>query len=905
VVAVARRTAVFAVCEALAILVGRLSVIPGTELPMLVPVVGVGLLWVLLATDRAEVVTAGTVTFVVTVAGWLLIGREAAPAVLLAFGTTALALLTRLAAERLRLRTSPGAAPVAPSGDIARLRGIGDLGNLLVASLPGAAVAVGLAALASQVSGDLGSRLVVPGWAMLFLASSAAVLLPALAVRSWRQAPSSWPWVEIVVLFAATMALQYLVFGPASTLSVGYPVLVLLFWSGLRTPPPVAAVHGVFLGGVALALTVAARSGPFMLPNPIGQAVAVQGFLALATVLALLVSLVMTEREALTASLTSSEQEAIRYATETEQIFADAPQGVAVLRPDGLILRVNAALCTMLGTSPEEVLGQRLPDLSPAHAAELQRHLDEVAARPGARVATDCMVTDRSGAEVHVAMSSSTLTHHEGGEAILVNLVDISERRRYERQLAHLADHDVLTGLANRRAFDRALHEHDERCRRNGAQGAMMLLDLDHFKEVNDTLGHGAGDELIVSVAALLRSSFRGTDLVARLGGDEFAILLPDSDRAAAQVVAERLVRGIEAHAATLDGVRRRVTASVGVITFAAAQWQDADPMALADMLMYDAKEAGRNGFALLDESGERLPRVGARLAWRTRLERALEEDLFTLHLQPILDLRRGRIGSAEALVRLVDEDEPVSPGRFVYIAERHGLAPALDAWVIRHSVELLARLREVDPDFELEVNLSGHSIGDPMVEDTIVRALAQHHVEPSALVLEVTETAAVAVVERARAFAARMTAIGTRFALDDFGAGFGSFYYLKHLAFDFIKIDGEFVANCHASSVDRSILRSIVGIAQDLGKQTVAEFVGDAVTLDVVRRLGVDFAQGFHVGRPVPAADFIDRLRGAGDTGLPVGPNGSTGLGSPTSTPTPTIEPDAMAGTGEQEASA
>ena len=889
----ARRTALFALWEIVAVALGWLTVIPDTERPMLLPVIGMGLLWALLARTRAELAAAGAVTLVLTTVGWLLVGWDAGPAVLLATGTTGLAVLTRLVAER-RVRARRDAGSTARIG---RLRSLDDLGELLVSSLPGVVLSLVLATLASWLTGELGSSpVIVPAWFALFVSSSVAVLMPALASFSWRRYWRSWPWVEIVVFFALTIVIQYLVFGPGSALSVGYPVLVLLFWSGLRMPPPVAADHGMFLGIVALTITLSSRSGPFMLPTPYGQAIAVEGFLVLATVLALVVSLTMAERRRLAESLVASEVEARQQAADTEQIFADAPQGVAVLRPDGLILKVNAALCTMLGTTPERVVGRRLPELSPDHAAELQRHLDEAAARPGARVATDCTVTDRSGAEIHVALSSSALLHHEGAEAVLVNMVDISERRRYERQLAHLADHDVLTGLANRRAFDRALQAHEARCRRNGPQGAMMLLDLDHFKDVNDTLGHGAGDELIMSVASLLRGVFRGTDLVARLGGDEFAILLPDSDRAAVEAIAQRLVRAVEAHTATLDGVRRRVTASVGVATFAAAECQEADPMALVDMLMYDAKEAGRNGFALLDETGDRLPRVGARLAWRTRLERALEEDLFTLYLQPILDLGRQRVGSAEALLRLVDEDEPVSPGRFIYIAERHGLAAVLDAWVIRHSVALLARIRTVVPDFELEVNLSGHSIGDPVIEDTIVRSLAEHDVPASALVLEVTETAAVADVERARAFAARLTAIGARFALDDFGAGFGSFYYLKHLDFDFIKIDGEFVANCHASSGDRAILRSIVGIAGDLGKRTVAEFVGEPATLDVVRGRGVDFAQGFLTGRPVPAETFIQRLRTTGvSSPLEPGPTG----------PSETTQPGALAGAGDQEAPA
>ena len=250
------------------------------------------------------------------------------------------------------------------------------------------------------------------------------------------------------------------------------------------------------------------------------------------------------------------------------------------------------------------------------------------------------------------------------------------------------------------------------------------------------------------------------------------------------------------------------------------------------------------------------------RLQWQARIEEALDHDRFALHFQPIMDISTGRIDSAEVLLRLRGDDgELVPPGRFVYIAERAGLMPRVDSWVLDRSLEMLAQLRELVPDFCLEVNISGASMGDPAVEQTIVSALQRFEVDPHALILEITETSAVADVALAREFAERMAALGCRFALDDFGAGFGSFYYLKHLIFDYVKIDGEFVAHVHRSSVDRTIVRSIVGIARDLGKQTVAEFVSDPEILEVVRAEGVDYAQGFLIGKPVPMDVFVEEF--------------------------------------------
>lgn len=550
-----------------------------------------------------------------------------------------------------------------------------------------------------------------------------------------------------------------------------------------------------------------------------------------------------------------------RTASErVERLFDDAPHGVAVLDPVGMIFRVNVSMAVLLGLEPTDMVGHRLGAFETPGEDRIQDHLGRLMFNGGDSLETECLLRDSGGNDVHVALSSRVVADPELGSMVMVNVVDMSERRLYLDRLAHLADHDVLTGLANRRRFDNELQRHLDRCRRHGPAGALLLLDLDNFKQVNDSLGHNAGDELLVNIAGLLRRSIRGTDVVARLGGDEFAILLTDGDQAAAQRVAELVVERIGAHAATLDGVARRVTASVGVVTFVAAFEHSADILALADMTMYDAKEAGRNQVALLPEGDTRGPRAAARLQWQSRIEDALVHDRFELHLQPIMDISTGRISSAEVLLRLRDDDELVPPSRFVYIAERVGLMPQVDAWVVDRSLALLARLRrEHDPMFELEVNLSGHSIGNPVIERAIVDSLARHEVDPSALILEITETAAVADVALARDFAARMTDLGCAFALDDFGAGFGSFYYLKHLFFDYVKIDGEFVAHVHESAVDRTIMRSIVGIARDLGKRTVAEFVSDPRILEVCRDEGVDFAQGYLIGRPVPYDEFVD----------------------------------------------
>ncbi|GAB3301783.1 EAL domain-containing protein [Epidermidibacterium keratini] len=552
-------------------------------------------------------------------------------------------------------------------------------------------------------------------------------------------------------------------------------------------------------------------------------------------------------------------EELRRAHEQAERLFADAPHGLALLDADGHILKANSGLGALAGVPESALTGHSLLDLGDGDGAELRDYLARTIAGQGALTTTDWRLHHSGGQPVYVSLGSRALCNEDHPE-ILVNVIDVSERRRYERRLAHLADHDALTGLANRRQFDHALEAHLDRCERSGPRGALLLIDLDHFKELNDTFGHAAGDHLLTSVGRILRSSFRRSDVVARLGGDEFAVLLSDADQAVAEAKAAALVHRIETEASSPGQGPSRITASVGVVTFAAAARRGADPMALGDSLLYDAKDAGRNGYVVLAEDDRDQSRTGVRMAWKDRLVRALADGLFELHLQPIYDVRAGRVAGAEALVRLADGGELVHPGRFIYIAERAGLIAELDAWVIRNAVPMLGTLRQYAGDFEIGVNISARSLGNALIEDALTDVIEQIGVRRGELIVEITETAAVQDITVARDFADRMRDLGVEIALDDFGAGFGSFHYLKHISFDWVKVDGEFVANAHRDPRDLAMLRSIVGLANDLGVRTVAEWVSSPAAMDVARELGMDAAQGFAIGAPVPLEDFVAR---------------------------------------------
>ncbi len=539
--------------------------------------------------------------------------------------------------------------------------------------------------------------------------------------------------------------------------------------------------------------------------------------------------------------------------------FEDAPIGMAVADLDGRFLEVNQALCTITGYAPEDLTGTTFSAIT--HPGDLPADFEVMRALVGGEVSSQ--VDEKrylrpDGTTVWVARSVTLVRDADGAPLHFLDQVqDITERRRFESELRHLADHDPLTGLFNRRRFEQELDRHVAEVARYGPRGALLVLDLDHFKYVNDALGHHAGDALILSVAALLQDRLRDSDTIARLGGDEFAVLLPSADRREAEHVAGTLVEAVREEATVLAGDRRRrVTTSVGIAPFGRSDLDGEELLIEADLAMYEAKEAGRDRYAVVSPTAQRPQRIRERVSWLERLRSALDDERFVLHAQPIRDLRTGEIGQHELLLRMLgDNDELIGPAAFLPLAERFGLAPEVDRWVVGQAIELLAGDRS--GTVALEINLSGPSLNDTGLLRLIETEMANARVDPRRLIFEITETAAVANIPLARRFAERLTELGCRFALDDFGAGFGSFYYLKHLPFDYLKIDGEFVSGCLGNKTDQLVIEAVVRIARGLGKETIAEFVSDPQLEAFVRSQGVDHAQGFHIGRPVPLAQI------------------------------------------------
>ena len=567
------------------------------------------------------------------------------------------------------------------------------------------------------------------------------------------------------------------------------------------------------------------------------------------------------------------DDEARREAEERfRRAFEDAPVGMAIMDPQGRFVQVNDALVRMTGFTRAQLTSMSIAELShPDHHAEGFGKGRRLVRGEVPSYEIEARLIGADGHEIWVDCNVSLARDARGApRQLIAHVVDVTDRRMQAQELEHLATHDPLTGLLNRRAFETELAQHTAESDRYGTAGALIVLDIDHFKYVNDSHGHSVGDVLIARVAAALRARVRLSDVLARLGGDEFAVLLPRADEAEARTVGEALRQAVRtanvAAGAAADGDTsdlswaRRVTTSLGVAMFESFRGHGpADVLAAADLAMYAAKESGRDRLVVHHPSDRDQQRMQARVRWLDRIRNAIEDDRLTLWAQPIFHLATGNNNRFELLLRMLGENgDVVAPGDFLAVAERFGMMPEIDRWVVVRAISLLQQQHAAGNDVTVEVNVSGRSMGDAELLAAIERELARQPVPPGTLVLEVTETAAVADMEQAQHFAGRLSELGCSFALDDFGAGFGSFYYAKHLPFDYLKIDGEFVRNCRSSRVDQVVIDAVVELARGLGKRTVAEFVQDAESARFLRESGVDFGQGYHLGRPRPVAEAL-----------------------------------------------
>jgi diguanylate cyclase (GGDEF)-like protein/PAS domain S-box-containing protein len=435
---------------------------------------------------------------------------------------------------------------------------------------------------------------------------------------------------------------------------------------------------------------------------------------------------------------------------------------------------------------------------------------------------------------------------------------DMSRERQYAARLSNLASHDALTGLLNRREFEqrvRAIVDHREG---DEGQHAVLYLDLDQFKIVNDTSGHAAGDELLRQIGALLRPRLREGDVLARLGGDEFGVLLPHCPPAPALRIAEALRKAIVDFRFAWSNRAFTIGVSIGLVNLADGPHTLASVLSAADAACYLAKDNGRNRVQVYRPEDSEVAARRGEMEWVHRLHRALAEDRLCLYAQPMQAMHGvgGVVLHHELLVRLVDEgNELIPPIEFIPAAERYHLMPSIDRWVIRTAFRVLAERRAAGDGAAMTgtyaINVSGASIGDDQFLDYVRESFARFDIPHSMICFEITETTAVTSLSKAADFIGALRAPGCRFALDDFGVGVSSFTYLKQLPVDYLKIDGSFVRNMLQDPVDAAMVEAIHRIGRVMGKQTIAESVETAAALEALRSVGVDFAQGNAIAPP------------------------------------------------------
>ncbi len=441
---------------------------------------------------------------------------------------------------------------------------------------------------------------------------------------------------------------------------------------------------------------------------------------------------------------------------------------------------------------------------------------------------------------------------------------DITHKRQTEEQLVYLAERDALTGLYNRRRFQEIQDSMLEFALKHNAQGALLFFDLDEFKFINDTFGHKAGDEMLINIANELSTILRRNEYFCRIGGDEFAILLPNATTNDAETLSTRIVRTISQIPFKHGEQKLRLTASLGIALYPQHAADSIELLAHADAAMYQAKEAGKNTWRLYREDLDTAKNMFNHISWNTRISQAIENEHLKLHFQGIYDTNTKQLVHIEALVRMVDEDSPeqlILPGHFIPFAEKNGKIIDIDRWVVKKSIEILAQSDEFPP-VAIAVNISGRSFDDPSLPQFISELLRYHNVSPSKLNIELTETAAVSDLHDAQRFIDSLQKTGCNIFLDDFGAGFSSFLYLKHLNVNALKIDGTFIQDLPNDHTNQIFVKSIVDVAKGLNKKTVAEFVENEETYRLLKKLGVDMVQGYYLHRPSKTPPLLEKSK-------------------------------------------
>jgi diguanylate cyclase (GGDEF)-like protein/PAS domain S-box-containing protein len=725
---------------------------------------------------------------------------------------------------------------------------------------PAAVLAAGLESLVGtwRTSTRLSSRIASPA------ASMAAMAATALVFSLLRAAGIALGLAEPVAALLALVLVGCLPF----VLTI-LPVMTMLSLKRGEKPRPLVWLADLsWMAALSLASALAAG---LMVVNarahgPVVLAAGVLVTVALMLLLRLTLKRAEAQREAQDALVAVAQREAEQHQLRFMAAFTHAAIGMAIVGPDGSTLRVNQALCELLDEPEYVLVGASFQAVLHADdAALLERRARDVASHGGARFSMELRCRAQAGDERWVVLHCAQFNDPGRAERCLIyQLYDITARHTAERRLHHIAYHDGLTDLANRNCFNERLAAAVERSRVDPAVlFAVLFLDLDRFKVVNDSLGHGAGNELLREVGRRLRGCIRQGDLVARLGGDEFAILLDGLDGAEdGHRLAERVLQAVQ-EPVRINGTEVLPGASVGM-TFSDLGYRTADEVLRdADLAMYASKSAGR-GQATLFESAMH-ERAAQKLQLETDLRHAIGEGKLSLMYQPIFELDPYRLCGFEALVRWTHPTRgAISPAVFVALGEESGVIGQLTDWVIEQSVAQLAQWRAASPQLApltVNVNISARDLGRDDLPRVVGAALGRHGLPAELLTLEITETTLMARLDTARRTLDVLREMGVRFSIDDFGTGYSSLAYLSTLPIDSLKIDRSFVMGLREQPQNAEIVRAVAMLGQSLGRRVIAEGIETAEQLAILLQLGVRRGQGYLLSRPLAAEQAASML--------------------------------------------
>jgi len=561
-------------------------------------------------------------------------------------------------------------------------------------------------------------------------------------------------------------------------------------------------------------------------------------------------------------------------------ILSSVGDGVYGVDADAKITFINPAACKILGyQTPQELIGCSPHDVFHYAGIGGVAHLPEACflhqayGEGGELQAWETVFWDQQKQPIPVECTVYPL-HIDGQlQGSVIAFRDISERKLMEEELKWQVNHDHLTKLLNRHYFDDELKKEVLRLRRSNEISALLYIDLDRFKYLNDTAGHSAGDQLLIEVGQQLSARLRASDLLARLGGDEFAVILRNVQLDLVGEMADQFRHVLHNCQFFYQGVSYKIDGSVGVSLMDKTAESPDEVLAHADIACHIAKQKGRNQTHIYKAEDKKMS-MDLELGWSARLQDALQQDLFKLHYQPISrvndlnvdnlpdkgpilhpgDMTAGlRPSHYEVLIRLSSKDgaQTIYPNAFLPTAERFNLMKNIDRWVIEHAVKRLVAVNAAQPKVTFAINLSGHSLGDDSLLSFIIELMNDYHADPSTIIFEITETSAISNMESAQRLINELSAIGVRFSLDDFGCGFSSFAHLKQLQASYIKIDGMFVQGMLGDPIDQAMVRSMNDIAHSLGKKTIAEFVENKEIFNKLKSFGVDYVQGYFIGKP------------------------------------------------------